>query len=154
MGRAFEHRIELPAGTRIHPEECGFALPDGRYLRVYAYGVREERPDGSAVSGEPHVGRPQLFAHRCRVGGNTHAMGPTTWVAYETATDVSVTLPDALGEMDDEELIALAHLIMRRVVELEFQIDVDEGDLLVELAEAEEGERVFHVLDLSAAGRS
>ncbi len=98
----------------------------GPYRRIYEDGVRVEHPEGSAVSGESHVARPQLFAHSCRVGGNPHAPGPSTQVSYETATDVVVNLPRTLERMDDRELI--------------------------ELADAEEGVDVFHVIDLAAAG--
>jgi hypothetical protein len=144
--------LALPAGTTIHPGECGFALPDGRYLRIYEDGVRVERPDGFAASGESHVARPQLFAHRIRVGGNPHGYGPNRSVSYLTATDVVVNLPDTLERADDRDLVELAHLIVRRIIEIELRIDLDDGDLVVEFAEVEEGERVAHVIDLTAVG--
>ena len=144
--------LELGAGTLIYPDECGFELPDGRYMRLYEFGVRLEQLDGRASSGQSHLERPQLFAHRTRVGGNTHSLGPRNVVSYLTATDVSVRLPDTLERMDDGELIELSHLIVRRIIEIELRIDLEDGDLLAEAVELEEGERIAHVIDLSAAG--
>ena len=131
-------RLELPAGTHIHHDECGFRLPDQRYLRIYEDGVREELRDGMSARGESHVLRPQLFAHRCRVAGNPHSFGPTTYVSLTTEVDVVVHLPQALPRMSDEDLIALTHRIMRSVAELP-------------TAELPIGESSSHVIDLSAA---
>jgi hypothetical protein len=144
-------RLDLPAGTVIHPDECGFALPDGRYLRVYEYGVREEHPDGRAASGQSHVARPQLFAHRCRVGGNPHSFGgPTNDVSYTTATNVHVILPETLAAMDDDGLIEFAHLLMNQIVMLEMKFDMQDGDVLA--ASLETDEPIAHVIDLSTVG--
>jgi len=142
-------RLELQKGTVLYPEECGFGLPDGRYVRIYPDGVRIEQPDGTAANGEDHVLRPQLFAHRCRVGGNPHAFHSHRAASYAIAIDVEVVMPDALATMHDDGLIELAHLIMRRIIEMELVIDLDDGDLVAEFAE---GHPYSHLLDLSAAG--
>jgi len=141
--------LALPSGTRIHPAECGFELPDGRYLRIYQDGVREELSDGTAASGESHVQRPQLFAHRCRVGGNTHSLGPTEYRSYRTGIDVVVLLPETLSRASDDDLIELADLILRRITEIELKIDLDDGDMVAELAD---GEFSAHLIDLIAVG--
>ena len=142
-------RLQLPAGTVLHPGECGFALPGGRYLRVYEHGVREEQPGGWAASGQSHLERPQLFAHRCRVGGNPHSLGPSRSTSYTTSTAVEVVLPETLAAMDDHGLIGLSHLIMDRIVRLEMAHDL-EGDVAVE--REPEGALIAHVLDLSMTG--
>ena len=104
-------RLMIPAGTTMYPEECGFVLPDGRYLRLYAGGAVEEWPNGRARSGVSPVKHPQLFAHRIRVGGNPHAMGPSAPApSYRTDVDVEFVLPgeDELTEGGDEALIDLS----------------------------------------------
>jgi hypothetical protein len=143
------HRLFLPEGTIFYPSECGFVLPDGRYLRVYAYGVRQELPDGRAASGQSHLERPQLFAHRCRYGGNTHSFGPSDAASYTSATAVEFVLPDTLSDMDDDGLIELTHLMMRTLIELEMTFDLDDGDLIAEFAD---GEPYAHHIDLTTAG--
>jgi hypothetical protein len=142
----------LPEGTTLYPGECGFVLPDGRYMRMYASGVRLELLDGSAAGGEDDTVRPQLYAHRCRVDGTPHRDSSHRDVSYVIATNVEVILPETLSAMDDEGLIALSHLIMRRIVELELKIDVEDGDKLADLADLVEGELYAHEIDLTTAG--
>jgi len=142
-------QLFLPAGTVIHPAECGFVLPTGRYLRIYEYGVQEELPNGVPTGRRDHLKRPQWFAHRCRVGGNPHAFGPTRYASFMTGHDVAVDLPETLDAMDDEELIGLSALIMRRIIELELAFDLSgNGPLESEPA----GAAIVHIIDLTAAG--
>lgn len=143
------HRLFLPEGTIFYPSECGFVLPDGRYLRVYAYGVRQELPGGRAASGQNHFERPQLLAHRCRSGGNPHSLGPSSYASYASATAVEFILPDTLSDMDDGWLIELTHLMMRKLTELELKFDIDDGDIIAEFAG---GEPYAHHIDLSTTG--
>ena len=145
-------RLTLLAGTRILPEECGFALPDGRFLRIYEHGVVDERSDGMPARGHD-PGRPQHVAFRCRIGGNPHGYGPHEWTEYETGVAVEVILPETLAWMDDDGLVELAHLIHRKVVELEMTIDVD-GDDVAEIVADEHGPDASfeHLIDLTTAG--
>jgi hypothetical protein len=145
-------RLALPEGTRILPEECGFLLPDGRFLRLYEYGVQEEESDGTPVRGYDAT-RPQHIALRCRIGGNPHGYGPHGWTEYETAQAVEVVLPETLAWMDDAGLVELAHLIHRKVVELEMTIDVV-GDDVAEIVADEHGPDASftHLIDLTTAG--
>ena len=143
--------LYLPAGTRIHPAECGFVLPDGRYMRLYEFGLRLELPDGRAASGESHRERLQLAAHRVRVAGNRHSAGAQDPGSYLTTADVLIDLPETLERMGDEDLIALMHLIVRSISEIELRIDLDGGDLRSDAVEIADG-RVAHVIDLTAAG--
>ena len=145
-------RLALPAGTRLLPEECGFVLPDRRYLRLEPYGVIEERPDGRPVRGYDAT-RQQHVAFRCRVGGNPHGWGPNEWIEYETAHAVEIVLPETLAWLDDELLVELTLLIHRKVVELELSIGVD-GDLVAEIVADEHGPDASfeHVIDLTTAG--
>jgi hypothetical protein len=142
-------RLMIPAGTTMYPEECGFVLPDGRYLRLYVDGVVEELPNGRARSGVSHFDHPQLLAHRIRVGGNPHAWGPVPPApTYRTSVDVEFVLPsvEGLTEGGDGALIRLCHHMMRAVTTLELDIDLEDGDVVAELAE---GEPYAHVIDLS-----
>ena len=140
--------LTLPRGTLILPEECGFALPDGRYLRLYAHGIQEELPDGRPVGSDVTERRPQFTAFRFRVGEGPWASGTLEPVAYRSAHEVELHLPDTLGAMDDRALIALSGLIMRRVVELELALD-----LAGYRARRLSGGRpaVVHVIDLEGA---
>ena len=141
--------LGLPAGTVIRPHECGVELPDGRYLRVYEDGVREELPDGRSARREDHMRRPQLLEHRYRLGGNPHGYGPHESLSYRTGTAVEVLLPLHLSTLDDSGPIGLMRLVMERVVALELRIAVDDGDVVAEFAE---GQPYAHVIDLSMAG--
>lgn len=141
--------LRLPAGTVIHPRECGFELPDGRYLRIYEFGVREEKRDGRSASGQSHLERPQLFAQRCRVGGDPHSYGGDSSRRYTTATAVEIVLPETLAAMRDGELIELSNLIMDTLVQMEMRFDL-EGDPVLE--SEPEGAQFAHVIDLSVVG--
>jgi hypothetical protein len=156
LERAFANEIaddpellRLPAGTVIHPNECGFELPDGRYLRIYEYGVREEEPDGRPASGQSHVERQQLIAWRCRVGGNPYGYGHDSAPGYTTVTSVQIVLPETLSAMDDHGLLELSHLIRETIVQLEMRFDL-EGDPVLE--DLPEGAQFAHVIDLSVVG--
>jgi len=145
-----EHRLLLPAGTTLYPRECGFVMPDGRYLRLYADGVVEERPDGRARSGESHMGRPQLLAHRIRTGGNPHSFGPPERApSYRTHIGVEFVLPspDLLADGGDEALIRICDEMLHAVATLELDVDLEGGDVVAEFAG---GEPYAHVIDLSA----
>jgi len=139
-------RLELPAGTVVHPEECGFVLPEGRYLRLYENGLREEQPDGLAADDPGDLHRTQVLAHRIRIGGNPHGFEPHRPVSYETAIAVVVKLPATLATMDDDGLVELVHLIMQAIVDLELKFAVEDGDIIAELAG---GRPYAHVIDLS-----
>ena len=142
-------RVHVPAGTTLYPRECGFVLPDGRYLRLYENGMVEEEPDGRARSGESHMGRPQLVAHRIRTGGNPHSLGPPERApSYLTDVGVEFVLPppDVLADGGDEGLIELCHEMVTAVSTLELDIDLKDGDVIAEFAG---GEPYAHVIDLS-----
>lgn len=145
-------RLALPEGTRILPAECGFVLPDGRYLRLEAYGPVEEEPDGMPTRGyDPS--RPQHVALRLRIGGNPHGYGEHRWTEYTTAQPAEVVLPETLAWMDDDGLVELAWLIHQKVVELEMTIDVV-GDDVAEIVADEYGPDMpfQHLIDLTTAG--
>jgi len=104
----------------ILSEECGFVLPDGRYLRLYAHGVQEELPDGRPIGFASDGPRPQWNAWRIRIGGGTFSGGELEAEQYVTGFDVELILPDpdTLAAMHDRTLIALSRGIVRRMVEL------------------------------------
>ena len=146
-------RLPLPAGTRILPEECGFVLPDGRFLRIYEHGVQEEESDGMPTGRGFEPSRPQHVALRARIGGNPHGYGAHTWLEYVTATAVEVILPERLAWMDDDDLVELAHVIHQKVVELEMTVDTY-VDMVAETVAEEYGPdaEFAHVIDLTATG--
>lgn len=110
----------LPKGTVILSEECGFVLPDGRYLRLYAHGVQEELPGGRPIGFADDEPRPQWNAWRIRVGRGAFSAGTLDAEQYVTGFDVELVLPDpdTLAGMNDRALIVLSRTIVRRIVEL------------------------------------
>jgi hypothetical protein len=146
-------RLRLPAGTIIYPAECGFFLPTGENLRNYETGVQQERRDGMPARTRDHMARPQWVATRCRIGGNPHALGPTSSRSFTTGHDVEVVLPETLGVMQDEELIGLSERIMRSIVVLEMRFELEGNAPLEDQPEDQpEGALVIHTIDLSTAG--
>jgi hypothetical protein len=140
--------LTLPRGTRILPDECGFALPDGRYLRLYAHGIQEELPDGRPVGFDVTERRPPFTAFRFRVGEGPWASGTLEPVAYRIGHEVELVLPDTLETFDDRALVELCGLIMRRVVELEIAFELC-GYRARRLAGGRPA--VVHVIDMAGA---
>jgi hypothetical protein len=62
---------------------------------------------------------------------------------------VVVRRPETLPRASDDDLIELADLILRRITEIELNIDLDDGDVVAELAD---GEFSAHLIDLVAVG--
>ena len=146
-GATVVERLLLPAGTTLYPEECGFVLPDGRYLRLYADGVREELPDGRPVGETLDVRRPQWTAFLIRVGEGPIPAGGLEPVSYRTGCDVEVVLPGVLAGMDDRMLVGLCERLMRRIVALEMDLDLT-GHRGLRFPDGRFA--VVHVLDMAA----
>ena len=145
--------LSLPEGTVIRPAECGFVLPTGQYLRIYAHGVQEERPDGMPAEtpeGEHELmPRPQLDAVRARLAAGDSSPDPQASPSFTTGHNVYVVLPETLAAMHDEELIELCELIWTRMVEIEMIFE-PAGNAALESEPV--GTVIYHKLDLTTAG--
>ena len=144
-----DQRLRLPAGTMLYPGECGFKLPDGRYLRLYEDGVWEELPDGRPSDRERAFNRPQVFANRIRTGGNPQGYGlDYRGPGYRTSYTFDVVLPARLAMLDDLALMEVAERIEAAVVEWEIAMDLDGRRILAEFSA---GTREALDIDLSEA---
>jgi len=145
--------LSLPEGTVIRPAECGFVLPTGQYLRVYAHGVQEERPDGMPA-GTPDgahelMPRPQFDAVLARIAADDAAFDAHASPSFTTGHNIIVVLPETLAAMHDEELIELCELIWRRITEMEMVFELS-GNAPLESEPV--GTVIHHILDLTTAG--